>query len=125
MTVCGVSIFGCGLNTSNFVLLYSIGNQVEIDTIANIVQIDILDFCIKVDGAVWSGLCIMGITRLRDIDWCGNGSRATGSDSTALVGFRSDGVVCCCGQRFDHHGWLVLQFRLSDRYPVPDREHDL
>lgn len=54
MTVCGVSIFGCCLNTSNFVLVQSIGNQVEIDTIAKIVQIGILDFCIKVDGAVWS-----------------------------------------------------------------------
>lgn len=43
MTVCGVSIFGCCLNTSNFVLVQSIGNQVEIDTIAKIVQIDIVD----------------------------------------------------------------------------------
>lgn len=111
MTVCGVSIFGCCLNTSNFVLVQSLENQVEIGTVAEIVQIDILDFCIKVDGAVWSGLCTSGITRLRDIDWCGNGSCATCSDSTALVGFRSDGVVCCCGQGFDHHGRLVLQYR--------------
>lgn len=49
-------------------LVQSIENQVEIDTIAKIVQIDILDFCIKVDVAVWSGLCIMGITRPRDVD---------------------------------------------------------
>lgn len=42
-TVCGVSIFGCCLNTSNFVLGQSIENQVEIDTIAKIVQIDIVD----------------------------------------------------------------------------------
>lgn len=54
MTVCGVSIFGCCLNTSNFVLGQSLENQVEIGTVAEIVQIDILDFCIKVDGAVWS-----------------------------------------------------------------------
>lgn len=67
----------------------------------------------------------MGITRPRDVDWCGNGSHATCSDSTALVGFKSDGVVCCCGQRFDHYGRLVLQFRLSDSCPVPDRDHDL
>lgn len=67
----------------------------------------------------------MGITRPRDVDWCGNGSRATCSDSTVLVGFRSDGIVCCCGQEFDHHSQLRLQFRLSDRCPVPDREHDL
>lgn len=53
MTVCGVSIFGCCLNTSNFVLVQSLENQVEIG-IANIVQIDIVEFCIKVDGAVWS-----------------------------------------------------------------------
>lgn len=95
-------------------LVQSLENQVEIGTVAEIVQIDILDFCIKVDGAVWSGLCIMGITRPRDVDWCGNGSRATCSDSTALVGFRSDGVVCCGGQEFDLHGRLVLQFRLSE-----------
>lgn len=67
----------------------------------------------------------MGITRPRDVDWCSNGSRATCSDSTALVGFRSDGVVCCCGQEFDLYGRLVLQFRLSDRSQVPDCEHDL
>lgn len=47
MTVCGVSIFGCCLNTSNFVLVQSLENQVEIG-IANIVQIDIVEFCIKV-----------------------------------------------------------------------------
>lgn len=115
----------CCLNTSNFVLVQSIENQVEIDTIAKIVQIDILDLCIRVDGAVWSGLCVMGITRPRDVDWCGNGSCATCSDSTALAGFRSDGVVCCCGQEFDLHGRLVLQVRLCDSCPVPAREHDL
>lgn len=43
MTVCGVSIFGCCLNTSNFVLVQSIENQVEIGTTAKIVQIDIVD----------------------------------------------------------------------------------
>lgn len=43
MTVCGVSIFGCCLNTSNFVLGQSLENQVEIGTVAEIVQIDIVN----------------------------------------------------------------------------------
>lgn len=57
MTVCGVSIFGCCLNTSNFVLVQSIGNQVEIGTTAKIVQIDIVDLLLyqsRRSCLVWS-----------------------------------------------------------------------
>lgn len=124
ITVCGVSIFGCCLNTSNFVLVQSIENRVEIDTIAKIVQIDIVDLLLYQSSTELSGLVYAS--------WVSRGHAMSIGVAMARV------QLAVIAQHWSASGPMelfvvVVKNSITmvgwccsiDGCPVPDREHDL